>query len=241
MKIYIICDLEGTAGVVDQIHQCSFVHDAYDKEYIPGKYGPFYFQARKLATLELNALVEGVLEAGATDIWAWDGHCGFPGGLDVELLHPECKLVMGAGDGGPAGLDSSFDALMMLGLHAKKGTPAAPQAHMIFPGMKWLDDEEIGEIGMTTATASVFGIPFIFISGDRAAVQEAQAFVPNLETVITKEPLFTHVAGVFDKVPVLSLSPQKSRDLIRAGACRALKRIKEIPLPPKPPFNPLEA
>jgi D-aminopeptidase len=111
---------------------------------------------------------------------------------------------------------------------------------MLFPGLKW-NDEDVGEIGMTTATASVFGVPFIFISGDRAAVQEARAFVPELEAVITKEPLFTHVAGVFDKVPVLTLSPQKSRDLIRAGARRALERIAEIPVPSKPPFNPLEA
>ncbi len=240
MKIYVICDLEGTAGVVSQTHQCSFVHDAYEKEYVPGKYGPFYFQARKLATLELNALVEGILEVGVTEVWAWDGHCGFPGGLDVELLHPECKLVMAAGDGGPAGLDSSFDALMMLGLHAKKGTAAAPQAHMIFPGLVW-NGEEIGEIGMSIATASALEIPVIFISGDRAAVQEAQAFVPNIEAVITKEPLFSHIAGVYDHVPVLSLSPQKSRDVIRAGARRAIERIHEILLPPKPPFNPLEA
>lgn len=238
MKIYIICDLEGTAGVADQIHQCSFTHDSYDREYIPGRYGLFYLQARKLATLELNALVEGILQAGATEIWAWDGHCGFPGGLDAELVHPECKLVMAAGDGGPVGLDGSFDALMLLGLHAKKGTLAAPQAHMIFPGLVW-NGEEVGEIGMTIATGGLLGIPVIFISGDRAAVLEAQAFVPNMEAVITKEPLFHHVAAVFDKVPVLSLSPQKSRELIRAGARRAAERIGEIPVPPKPPFNPM--
>ena len=94
---------------------------------------------------------------------------------------------------------------------------------------------------MTKATASVLGIPLIFISGDRAAVQEAQAFVPNIEAVITQEPLFSHAAGIFDKVQVLSLSPQKSRDLIRAGARRAIERIGEIPLPPKPPFNPFGA
>lgn len=240
MKIYVVCDLEGTAGVVDQIHQCSFVHDGYEREYIPGKYGPFYLQARRLATLELNALVEGAMEAGVTDVWAWDGHCGFPGGLDVELIHPQCSLVMGAGDAGPAGFDDSFDALMMVGLHAKQGTPAAPQAHMLFPGLKW-NGEEVGEIGMTTAMAGIYGVPFIFISGDRAAVQEARAFVPELEAVITKEPLFTHVAGVFDKVPVLSLSPRKSRDLIRAGARRAIERMREIPPPAKPPFDPLAA
>jgi len=41
MKIYVLCDLEGTAGVADQVHQCSFIHDEYDKEYIPCKYGSF--------------------------------------------------------------------------------------------------------------------------------------------------------------------------------------------------------
>lgn len=240
MKIYVVCDLEGTAGVVDQIHQCSFVHDSYDTDYVAGRYGPFYMQARRLATLELNALVGGVLEAGVSEVWAWDGHCGFPGGLDVELLHADCKLVMGCGDGGPMGLDGSFDALMMVGLHAKKGTPAAPQAHTLFPGLAW-NGEEVGEIGMTVATASVLGVPLIFISGDRAAIREAQAFVPNIEAIVTKEPLFEHVAGVLDKVPVLSLAPQKARELIRAGAQRAVERIGEIALPPKPPFDPLAA
>lgn len=236
MKIYVICDLEGIAGVADQIHQCSFTHDEYEQDYLPGKYGPFYLQARRLATLELNALVEGALAGGATEIVAWDGHCRFPGGLDAELLHPECKLVMNAGDGGPAGFDASFDALMLHGMHAKKGTPAAPQAHMLFPGLVW-NGAEIGEIGMSIATAGAFEVPVIFFSGDRAAVQEAQAFVPELETVVVKEPLFTHVAGIFEHVPVLSLAPAKSRELIRAAARRAVERIAEFPLPPKPPFN----
>lgn len=238
MRIYVLCDLEGTAGVADQIHQCSFIHDEYDQAYIPGKYGPFYFQARKLATLELNALVDGALEAGATDIWAWDGHCRFPGGLDVELLHPECKLVMNAGDGGPAGQDSSFDAFLMLGAHAKQGTPGAPQAHMVFPGLEW-NGESIGEIGMNAARAAASGVPLIFISGDRAAVCEAQVLVPDIEVVITKEPLFAHKAGVFDHVPVLSLAPAGSRQLIRAGVRRAIERRGQISLPPQPPFNPL--
>lgn len=239
MKAYIVCDIEGTAGVADQIHQCSFSHDRYEKEYAPGEYGPFYLQARKLATLELNALVAGLLEAGATDIWAWDGHCRFPGGLDVELLHPECKLVMNAGDGGPAGLDSSFDALLMLGMHAKQGTAAAPLAHMLFPGSEW-NGETVGEIGMTMATAAVLGIPVVFISGDRAAVREAQTLVPTIENVVTKEPLFAHVAKVFDVAPLLSIAPAKARTLIQAGGKRALLRLPEICKPPLPPFDPLE-
>ena len=93
MKIYVVCDIEGVAGVIDHRQQC----------WEDGKY---YEQARRLATLELNALVEGALEGGAREIVAWDGHCLFPGSIDPELVHPECKLVMGAGDDGPAGTAS---------------------------------------------------------------------------------------------------------------------------------------
>jgi D-aminopeptidase len=55
MKIYIMCDLEGTAGVIDHRKQCWFD-------------GEYYRQARQLATLELNALVQGALEGGARKI-----------------------------------------------------------------------------------------------------------------------------------------------------------------------------
>lgn len=57
MKVYVSCDIEGTAGVVDHRQQCQF-----DSVY--------YRQARRQATLELNAAVEGVLEAGASEVVA---------------------------------------------------------------------------------------------------------------------------------------------------------------------------
>ena len=52
MKIYVVCDLEGVAGVIDHRQQC-----VWDKS--REWYAPFLRQARRLATLELNALVEG--------------------------------------------------------------------------------------------------------------------------------------------------------------------------------------
>ncbi len=58
MKIYVVCDIEGTAGVVDFKSQCQF----------DGKY---YQQAQKLATLELNAIIEGIIEGGGTEIYAF--------------------------------------------------------------------------------------------------------------------------------------------------------------------------
>ena len=64
------------AGVVDFKAQCDFE-------------GKYFQQAQQLATLELNAIIDGALEAGATEIYAWPGHENFPGGINVELVHPK--------------------------------------------------------------------------------------------------------------------------------------------------------
>lgn len=66
MRIYVACDLEGVAGVVDHRLPCQW--DA-----AMGWHSLYLAQARRLATLELNALVEGELEGGATEVVAWDG------------------------------------------------------------------------------------------------------------------------------------------------------------------------
>jgi len=220
VKIYVVCDIEGVAGVIDHRQQCWFD-------------GPYYAQARRLATLELNALVEGALEGGATDIVAWDGHGPFPGGLDVELLHPECRLVMGAGGGGPVGLDDSYDALFQCGLHAMAGTAGAVMAH----GGWRLNGRPLGEIGMNGLTAGMCGVPCVFISGDEAAALEARALVPDIEVVVVKQALLADVAGL-SPAPALSLAPEKACQVIREGARRAMGRVGSIPpLRFEPPYT----
>ncbi len=220
MKIYIVCDIEGVAGVIDHRLQC-------------WEDGRYYQQARRLATLELNAAAEGALEGGAKGIVAWDGHCLFPGCIDPELLHPECNLVMGAGDKGPVGLDSSFDALFQVGLHAMSGTPGALMAH----GGWELNGKRIGEIGASALLAGHRGVPFVFLSGDRAATEEARALLPDVELAVVKEALFSQVTGM-SQAPAVSFSPQKARQIIREGAKRAMGKIGKIePLRFDPPYT----
>jgi D-amino peptidase len=219
MKIYVVCDIEGVAGVIDHRLQC----------WEDGKY---YEQARRLAALELNALVEGALEGGAAEIVAWDGHCLFPGSIDPELVHSECKLVMGAGDDGPAGLDRTYDALFQCGLHAMRGTSKALMGH----GGWELNGRKIGEIGASALIAGHQDVPFVFISGDQAAVEEAKALVPHVESVVVKEALIDKITGM-SQAPAISLSPKKARQLIREGAKRAMSRIGQIePLRFHPPY-----
>lgn len=170
--------------------------------------------------------MEGALEGGATEVVAWDGHGNFPGGLDVELLHPRCKLVMGAGDGGPVGLDASFAGLFQLGLHATAGTPRAVLAHS-FDGTivgYWVNEMRVGEIWMNCYTAGLSNVPFVFLSGDRAAAEEAQALVPNIEVAVVKEGLAEQASGLSVR-PALSLAPQEARAVIRTAAKRAMAKI----------------
>ncbi len=232
MKIYVVCDLEGVAGVIDHRQQCQW-------DVAKGWYAPYLAQARRLATLELNALVEGALAAGATEVVAWDGHGNFPGGLDIELLHPACRLVMGAGDGGPAGLDPGFAGLFQLGLHAMAGAPRAVLAHSFHGGLVgyWVNEMPVGEIWMNCYTAGLYGIPFVFLSGDRAAAEEAQALVPEVEVAVVKEGLAPEASGL-SVLPAVSLAPQSAQEVIRAAAGRAVAKVGAIPpYCPKPPFR----
>jgi D-amino peptidase len=232
MKIYVVCDLEGVAGVIDHRQQCQW--DA-----AKGWYAPYLAQARRLATQELNALVEGAMEGGATEIVAWDGHGNFPGGIDIESLHPECRLVMGAGDSGPAGIDSSFAGFFQLGLHAMAGTPRAVLAHTFSSSLVnyWVNGMPVGEIWMNCYVAGLQDIPFVFISGDRAAAEEAQRLVPEVEVAVVKEGL-AEQAGGLAVLPAISLAPQAACEVIRAAARRAMTKIGTIlPYRPEPPFH----
>lgn len=231
-RIYAACDLEGVAGVVDHDLQCCWDARA-------GWFAPYLGQARRLATLELNALVEGAIAAGVDEVVAWDGHGGFPGGIDPELLHPSCRLVMGAGEGGPEGLDPGFAGLFQTGMHAMAGTPRAVLPHSFHGGLEgyWVDGEPVGEIWMNCYTAGLQGVPFVFLSGDRAAASEASKLAPWSVTVAVKEGLGGEPGGL-RQAPAVSMSPAGARQAIREGVERAVHSIGSArPFTPSPPFT----
>ena len=68
-----------------------------------------------------------------------------------------------------------------------------------------------------------FGFPCVFVSGDVAACREAKAFFgEHCVTVPVKQGLGRQCARL--------MAPAKTRELIRAGACEAMKRGKQVPL-----------
>ena len=117
----------------------------------------------------------------------------------------------------------TFEAQFLYGHHAMDNTPNGVLCHSWSSrsiANCWLNDELIGEIGFNMAHAGEVGVPTVFVSGDRAAVDEARRYVPTIEGVVVKEGL--------SRTGALTLSPTKARDLIREGARKVMGRIGEI-------------
>jgi len=107
MKIYLMTDMEGVAGVVNG-----------DDYLAPG--ARYYEVARELVTGEVNAAIEGALEGGATEFLVVDGHG--QGAINPLLLHPAARLLTGRPLGYPFGIDESFTARLY-------DRPACPGEH----------------------------------------------------------------------------------------------------------------
>jgi len=234
MKVHIITDMEGCAGVADAMHYI----------YSESRY---YEYACELATLEASAAAEGAFQAGATEVLVADGHG--PGAMKRHLLHPRAKLLTGRpwSGGETFGCDGTFAASMIVGQHAMSNTDGGHLCHtMAFAVEEYvLNGAPIGEIGLWMLVAGYFGVPVIMVSGDEAACEEARRLVPNVEVAPVKwghkrgsaSGLTAQENQVFNSVAT-HLHPDVARSLIRERAYCAVRRIAEIePYRIEPPYK----
>ena len=219
-KIYIIADMEGISGIVTQ-------------EQVK-RGAPEYAEARHLLAGDVNAAIAGAFDAGCTEVVVNDAHAsGF--NFPMAEMDPRAEYVTG----GPRltrllGLDETFDAVVLVGYHARAGTPQAVMDHTM-SSANWsrltVNGLEIGEIGMEAIYAGHFGVPVVFVSGDRATVDEARAFLGAAVEVVRVKDGHTRTSA-------RCIHPVRAHELIRAGVARAASRqpgefspyVAEIPL-----------
>jgi D-amino peptidase len=120
------------------------------------------------------------------------------------------------------GIDKSFDGVLLIGYHASEWSVDAVRSHTISSarllGIK-LNGSYVMEAVFNAAIAGHFGVPILFISGDRAAVNELQKTLPQVEGVVVKEPLGFHSA--------MTVTPARGRQLIAEGVTRALRKTAQ--------------
>lgn len=220
MKIFIMTDLEGVAMVSR--------FDQTREEATPESKA----QAMKLLTAEVNAAVDGILDAAPeAEIIVVDGHGN--GGINIMEFHPKAKLIPRSPNKLPCYPDSTFTAMFFVGQHAMAGTQGAPLAHTYSSKTieyYKLNGRLVGEFGAMAYTAGSFGVPVVFISGDDKAVAEAKTLVPNIVGAVVKQGLDLELA--------IHLSPKAAQELIRKTAAEAVRDLHRIqPITLDPPYE----
>jgi len=220
MKVFISADMEGVAGIV---------HGEMLRE------GKEYERARKLMTQEVNAAIEGVLEANKrATVIVNDSH-GTMRNLLPEELHEAAELITGSQKplSMMQGIDSSFDAAFFTGYHARRGTYSGVLEHTYHGGVVTdvaINGKPLGETGINAALAGYFKVPVALVTGDRAVTEEARSILGKVETVKVKEGVGRYSARCF--------SPSKAQMLIKEGALNALKNLKRFkPFKINPPIK----
>ncbi len=177
-KVYISVDMEGISGVNGD-NQTSAA-------------GAEYGRARKLMAEDANAAIRGAFDGGATEVVVNDSH-GSQRNLLPEDLDPRATLISHSfkRHGMMEGLDSTFDAVIFVGYHAKAGSPRGVFAHT---GSGVLHDLQInglsvGEGGMNALLARWYGVPVVMVTGDDVAVEEQRTTVPNVRGVVVKRAI----------------------------------------------------
>jgi D-amino peptidase len=215
VRVHIISDIEGVAGIV--------------KWSQTGGDQTLYHEGRKLYTEEINAAVRGAKAAGATEIVVMDCHGAggdytFNSLLPAEL-DPDCEFVVQSEwTEYTEFLEQGCDAALLVGMHAMAGTPDGVLSHTV-SGQAWLNLEFngtlVGETGINAALCGQWGCPVVLVTGDRAVCREARALLGDgLTTVEVKVGL-----GRFS---ARNLPALRARELIEEGAKRALKDLAAV-------------
>lgn len=210
LKVYISADMEGVAGAVapDQLGPGGF------------EYGRF----REFMTAEVLAAIEGARAAGAAEIVVSDSH-GNGQNLLIDRLPPDVTVIRSW----PRplmmmeGIDSTFDAAILIGYHASTSNPAGVRAHTISSARLAevaLNGKPMPESGISAAIAGHFGVPVVLISGDDVAVAEARRLIGPVEGAVVKRALGFHSAA--------TMTPEAAQALIRERTTAALRRLGDF-------------
>ena len=225
MRVHIISDMEGVAGIVRGTQTNA------------GE--PLYEEGRKLYTEEINAAVRGAKKAGAKEIVVMDHHGAGQAysfnSLIPDLLDPACEyVVQSSWTEYTAFLEEGCDASLLVGMHAMAGTPDGVLSHTV-SGREWrslrFNGVLVGETGINAALCGNWNCPVVLVTGDEATCREATALLgEGLTTVAVKKGI--------GRASARNVAPLRARELIEEGARKALKNPEAVK--PYEPGRPAE-
>ena len=208
MNILIMTDLEGISGI-DSI------------EMIQNTETSFYQNALERLMLDVNTAIAAAKNVGVERVFVVDGHGSgqnfIPNKLDsrAEQLHGnQWQEVV---------KNRQIGAYLEIGIHAKAGTRNAFLDHTQ-SSIQWFDYRmngcSSGEIAQGAAFTGAFDIPFVMVSGDEAACDEAVAFLGAVATARVKQGVGRNKAKAVDS--------QEALNRIYMAVVEGLRRLHNI-------------
>lgn len=204
LKVFISIDMEGLAGVVTNPDVSSA--------------GPDYPHFRAIMAAEANAAVDGAFRAGATEVLVRDSH-GNKENLLPNDVDPRARLLRGLSIGPKnmmEGIDSTYGAVVFVGYHAKAGTPNAILEHTSTGNVIdfSVNGVSLPEGGYNSIVAGMYGVPVVFVAGDRAVVDQIRGLIGPVEGVAVKDEIGDASNG---------MSPKSAQEAIRKGVEQAVR------------------
>ena len=211
LKVLISVDMEGISNIV------------HSDQTTPGT--PEYGAARKWMAQDVNAAVAGAIEAGATEIVVNDSH-GSMRNIDPGDLDSRASLITGSPKplSMMQGIDSSFQACLLIGYHAKAGTADAILDHTISSSVVRsirVNGIEMPELGLNAAIAGYYGVPVILVSGDAAVCRQTTE-------ILGKDIVTVQVKEAIGRLAAKLLPWSESLRLIKEGTKAALSRVGAV-------------
>jgi D-amino peptidase len=218
--MFISADMEGCAGV-------SAFHAL-----IPGQWE--WPAARQWMTNEVVAVANAAFEQNYDEVIVADSH-GNGHNIDPDLLPDNVRLVRSW----PRPLlhmqgieDPAVEACAFVGYHAGTASTEGLLAHAYHGGVFRsisVNGELCSEGYLNAALAGEFKIPVVFVSGDRATVEDAQRYAPGAMLFQTKEAIGWKSQS--------SLPPGQVCRLLKGAGAAAFAAIKAVPFRISPPLE----
>jgi len=221
VRLYISCDMEGTAGVCSWF-QCD---PSNAHEY------PIY---RRYMSQEVRAAIDGARKGGANDIVINDSHWDMRNILWDEL--PADVLLISGGRkplSMTQGLVAGFGGAFFTGYHARSGDQNGVLAHTYTGETIYnvrINGVACSEALLNAAMAGYYGIPLLLITGDRVVVDHVSEHMPWVKGVIVKDGIGHYATN--------SVTPQAAQAAIRDAATQAVRDAsKAKPFTFEPPLT----
>lgn len=211
MKFYISADIEGVTGI------CNW--NETEKGHSDHK------EFANQMTLEVKAACDSIIKAfpdEKVEIYVKDAHDSARN-IDIHGLPDIVKVIRGW-SGDPRlmmdGIDETFDGVVYIGYHSNGFSGNNPLAHTLSTDISYIkiNGEYVSEFLINTYTASLYGVPVLFVSGDKGLCEDAKRIIPEIDVVPVSEGF---------GASSVSINPDKGIELIEKNVLESVKNIEK--------------